>query len=49
MRDKGVKIGKKIHDLPEGNVDLQITLDKEGKLHFPVLLLYDEYMTTDFI
>lgn len=49
LREKKVKIGKKIHSLPEGGVDLQITQDKEGKLHFPVLLLYDEFMTTDFI
>lgn len=49
MRDKGIKIGKKLNHLPEGNVDYQITLDKEGKLHFPVLILYDEFMTTDFI
>ena len=49
LREKKVKIGKKIHDLPEGGVDLQITIDKQGLLHFPVLLLYDEFMTTDFI
>ena len=49
LRQKKVKIGKKIHSLPEGGVDLQITQDKGGLLHFPVLLLYDEFMTTDFI
>jgi hypothetical protein len=28
IRDKKIKLGKKIHDLPEGDVNLQITLDK---------------------
>jgi len=34
--------------LPE-TVDMNIQLDKKGKLHFPVLILYDEFMATDFI
>jgi hypothetical protein len=48
LRSKGVKMGKRLHQLPE-TVDMTITLDKRGKLHFPVLLLYEEFMTTDFI
>lgn len=28
---------------------MNITVDSKGKLHFPVLLLYDEFMATDFI
>ena len=48
IRSKGVKIGKKCHHLPE-TVDMNIQLDKKGKLHFPVLILYDEFMATDFI
>ena len=48
LRSQGVKIGKKVHYLPE-IVELSITSDKEGKLHFPVLILYDEYMATDFV
>ena len=43
MREKKVKIGKKIQmfeELPD-NLELNITKDKEGKLHFPVFLLYD--------
>mmetsp|Transcript_16528 Transcript_16528/g.28082 ORF Transcript_16528/g.28082 Transcript_16528/m.28082 type:complete len:154 (+) Transcript_16528:466-927(+) len=48
LRGKGVKIGKKFHDMPD-SVEMQIKLDKEGKLHFPVVLLYDEFMTSDFI
>ena len=41
-------MGKKLNFLPEA-VEMQIDLDNKGKLHFPVLLLYDEYMQTDFI
>jgi len=48
LRGKGVKMGKRIEYLPE-EVDLQISVDADGKLHFPVILLYGEYMTSDFI
>ena len=48
MREKKVKIGKKVHHLPE-IVEVNILLDEDGFLHFPVLILYDEYMATDFI
>ena len=48
MRSKKIKVGKKIHYLPE-IVEVAITEDSQGKLHFPVLILYDEYMATDFI
>lgn len=48
LRSKNVKIGKKCHHLPE-TVDMNIKLDSKGKLHFPVLILYDEFMATDFI
>jgi len=48
LRSKRVKIGKKIHYLPE-IVEVATTEDSQNKLHFPVLILYDEYMATDFI
>jgi hypothetical protein len=48
IRSKGIKLGKKIHHLPE-LADFHVKLDKKGKLHFPVLILYDEYHVTDFI
>ena len=48
LRDKKVKMGKKIPYIPEQH-ELQITVDKQGLIHFPVLLLYDEFMTTDYI
>ena len=43
LREKKVRIGQKIQmfkDIPD-HIDTNITLDKEGKLHFPVFLLYD--------
>ena len=48
MRSKKIKLGKRVHFLPE-IVEVSITEDKHGLLHFPVLILYDEYMATDFI
>jgi len=48
LRGKKVKLGKRVHHLPE-SLELQITEDDDGTLHFPVLLLYDEFMQTDFI
>ena len=48
IRAKGIKLGKKILEFPE-IADFYVTLDKRGKLHFPVLILYDEYHVTDFI
>lgn len=48
LRDNKVRLGKKIPYIPEGQ-EVEISVDKEGKLHFPVLLLYDEFMQTDFI
>jgi hypothetical protein len=48
LRGKKIKIGKRVHYLPE-IVEVAINEDASGRLHFPVLLLYDEYMATDFI
>jgi len=48
IRSKGIKLGKRIIDFAEV-VDQHVTLDNKGKLHFPVLLLYEEFMVTDFI
>ena len=48
MREKKIKLGKRIHYLPE-IVEVNIELDSSGKLHFPVLILYDEFMASDFI
>ena len=48
IREKGIKLGKRVHHLPEVH-DQHIKLDNRKKLHFPVLILYEEFMTTDFI
>ena len=50
MREKKVKVGNKLNYIPDNvGVDFKIYVDEESKLHFPVLLLYDEFMATDFI
>ena len=48
MRAKKIKIGKKVHYLPE-IVEVAINEDFSNVLHFPVLILYDEFMATDFV
>ena len=48
LRSNKIKVGKRIHEVTV-DVNLQIFLDDYKKLHFPVLLLYDEFMCTDFI
>ena len=48
MRGKKIKIGKKVHYLPE-IVEVAINEDFSNVLHFPVLILYDEFMATDFV
>ena len=48
LRGNRIKVGKRLHEVP-ADVNLQIFLDEYKKLHFPVLLLYDEFMCTDFI
>jgi tetratricopeptide (TPR) repeat protein len=48
LRSKKVKIGKKVHYMPEA-YEQKIYQDDDGCLHFPVLILYDEFMQTDFI
>ena len=50
MRSKKIKLGKKLEYIPENvGVDFKLEIDSDGKLHFPVLILYDEHMTTDFV
>lgn len=48
LRGKKIKLGKRSVAIPEVH-DVEIKLDKKGILHFPVVLLYDEFMATDFI
>ena len=46
--NNGIKIGKKLHFLPE-DISANLFIDEHKVLHFPVILLYDEFMQTDFI
>lgn len=48
LRENKVRLGKKLNYDVQGQ-QIEISLDKDGKLHFPVLLLWDEFMQTDFI
>lgn len=51
LRSKKIKIGKTIEmfeNLPD-NIELKITSEKDGTLNFPVFLLYDQFMGSDFI
>lgn len=48
IREKGIKLGKRVHALPEVH-DQHVKLDNKKKLHWPVLILYEEFMVTDFI
>ena len=48
IRGRGIKLGKRVHELPEV-IDQHVRLDNRQKLHFPVLILYEEFMVTDFI
>jgi hypothetical protein len=41
-------MGKRVNHIPD-SMEMQIYLDEEDKLHFPVIILYDEFMTSDFI
>mmetsp|Transcript_14843 Transcript_14843/g.17175 ORF Transcript_14843/g.17175 Transcript_14843/m.17175 type:complete len:179 (-) Transcript_14843:27-563(-) len=44
----GIKMGKKLHYLPE-DIGAQIYIDGYNIIHFPVILLYEEFMQSDFI
>ncbi len=45
---KKLKIGQRLHNLPE-MLDAKITVASDGKLHFPVLLVYEEAEQCDLI
>ena len=44
----GIKIGKQLHYLPQ-DIGASLYIDDFNYLHFPVILLYDEFMQCDFI
>lgn len=48
IREYGIKIGKKLHFLPQ-DIGANLYIDDYNILHFPVILCYDEFMQCDFI
>jgi len=48
IRSKQIKLGKKIHAIPE-SIEASTTIDKQGKLHFPVVLVFPEFSTIELI
>lgn len=48
MREKKIKLGKRVHDIPD-MVDAKISVDKKGLITFPVILVYDEVMQVDLV
>lgn len=48
LRGKKIKLGKRVHSIPE-SIEAKISLDKKGLIHFPVILVYDEFMQIDLV
>lgn len=48
IKKYGIKIGKKLDFLPQ-DIGATPYIDNYNILHFPVILLYDEFMQSDFI
>ncbi|CAI2371935.1 unnamed protein product [Moneuplotes crassus] len=48
IKSYGIKIGSKLHFLPE-DIGANLYIDEYNILHFPVIILYDEFMQCDFI
>lgn len=45
---KGIKIKPQVHKIP-ANVEANIYIDEDKIFHFPVLIIWDEFNTTDYI
>ena len=45
---RGIKLKPQIHNIPT-NVEAKIYQDDEKILHFPILIVYEEFNTTDYI
>lgn len=46
--EKGIKLKQQFHKIPP-NHEAKIYLDEENLLHFPVLIVYEEFNTTDYL
>lgn len=45
---RGIVVGNNVYNL-QRQYEGQVFLDDEGKLHFPVLFLYEEHNQSDFV
>ena len=48
LTEKGIKLKQQFHKIPP-NYASMIYLDEENVLHFPVLIVYEEFNTTDYL
>jgi len=48
LTDKGIKLKQQFHKIPL-NYEATIYLDQENIIHFPVLIVYEEFNTTDYL
>lgn len=48
MKEMGIKIGHKLEFLPD-KVGSEVRITDGDVIHFPVILLYDEFMQSDVI
>jgi len=48
LTQKGIKLKQQYHKIPT-NYEAKIYLDEENILHFPVLIVYEEFNTTDYL
>lgn len=46
--EKGIKLKQQYHKIPP-NYEAKIYLDEDNILHFPVLIVYEEFNTTDYL
>lgn len=48
LTKRGIKLKPQIHNIPV-NCQANVYTDHESKLHFPILIVYEEFNTTDYI
>jgi len=48
MKEMGIKVGNKLEFLPD-KVGSEVWITDGDVLHFPAILLYDEFMQSDVI
>lgn len=48
LTDRGIKLKQQYHNIPP-NYEAKIFSDEDKILHFPVLIVYEEFNTTDYL